>query len=152
MRKISCYCLFDITPTGVTGHQRQTSYPFTTRKGQVIQDQRQLNLARNQQRNWDTVLQLIGLRTQIFETSDPEIIENNNIFPNAPAGARVWSFSFEVEPQAQWLVDNDEFWVLKHDSERTPMILGLNETALLEPWITALGNNINIIYHAQENK
>jgi hypothetical protein len=152
MRKIKCHCLFDITATGVTGHQRQIGYPFTTKKGQVITDQQQLTLARNQQRNWDTLLQLIGLRTQIFETSNPEIIKNNNIFSNAPDTARVWSFNFEIEPQAQWLVDNDEFWVLKHDSEHTPMILGLNETVLLEPWITALGTNINIIYHAQETK
>lgn len=152
MRKIKCHCLFDITPTGITGHQRQTSYPFTTKKGHVITDQNQMAMARNQQRNWDTLLQLIGLRTQIFEISTPEIIKNGDIFSSAPTDARVWCFDFEIEPQSQWSVDNDEFWVLKHDSEHTPMILGLTETALLEPWIVALGDSINIIYHAQSNK
>jgi len=149
MRKIKCYCLFDITSTGVTGHQRQSTYPFTTKKGHVIVDQLHLTNARNQQRNWDTVLQLIGLRTQVFEITDPVIIKNENIFSNAKSDDRVWAFTFEIEPQAQWSVDNDEFWILKHDSERTPMIVGLQETALLEPWITALGADANIIYHAQ---
>jgi hypothetical protein len=152
MRKIKCHCLFDITPTGVTGHQRQINYPFTTKKGHVIADQQQLNRARNQQRNWDTVLQLIGLRTQAFEITDPTTTQNQGLFARADDQDLVWSFEFEIEPQSQWSVDNDEFWVLKQDSERTPMITGLGETARLDPWIQSTGSNINIIYHVQENK
>jgi len=127
MLRVECYCLFDITATGVT----------STRPGN---DQR----ARNQQRNWDTMLQLAGMRTQIFNVEGPVLSDS----ADTPLGTdhRVWHFSFEIEPESQWLVDGDEFWVLRHDSEGTPMITGLTESAGVEPMIRALGPAPNVIY------
>ncbi len=107
----------------------------------------ELNRARNQQRNFDTLLQLIGLRTQIFNIESPTLC-NSPLFP----GQKSWRFSFEIEANAQWLVDNDEFWVLKQDSNNTPMIVGLTEDPGLGPILDATGINPNIIYHAQETK
>jgi len=127
MLRVECYCLFDITATGVT----------STRPGG---DQR----ARNQQRNWDTMLQLAGMRTQVFNVEGPRMPDSADM-PFGP-DRRVWHFSFEIEPESQWLVDGDEFWVLRHDSEGTPMITGLTESAGVEPMIRALGPAPNVIY------
>ena len=153
MRKVECLCLFDITATAVNGTQRNIQYPYVSKNGTQINDAWSLSQARNQQRNLDTILQLIGMRTQIFEISDPELVADiPEEFTWAGDRARVWRFTFEIEPQSQWTVDNDEFWILKNDSDRTPMLAGLAETVAMEPWLVAQGHNINIIYHAQDNK
>jgi hypothetical protein len=153
MLKIECLCLFDITATAVNGHQRNIEYPYVSKTGTVINDQLELARARNQQRNLDTILQLVGMRTQVFEISDPEIVTNvPQDFAWAGPDVQVWRFTFEIEPQSQWSVDNDDFWLLKNDSDRTPMLMGLTETAKMDPWLITQGSNINIIYHAQTNK
>jgi hypothetical protein len=149
MQKFECYCLFDITATAVTGHQRNTEYPYISKSGIQIRNAQELAQARNQQRNLDTILQLVGMRTQIFEVTAPEVVtEHISEFAWAGDTVKVWKFSFEIEPQSQWTVDNDEFWVLKNDSHSTPMLLGLTETAKMNPWIVTQGNCINTIYHA----
>jgi hypothetical protein len=131
MKKVDCYCLFDITATGVSSNRPSGPDPA-------------VNLARNQQRNWDTMTQLAGMRTQIFNIDPPQRIEGKE----SPFGddCTAWKFSFEIEPEAQWTVDGDEFWVLKHDSDGTPMITGLTETPGLEPLIQTLGDHPNVIY------
>ena len=62
--KIRCRTLFDITATGITGHHKPSRIPFTDNSGQLILDERSWNRGRNQQRNWETLTQLISLRTQ----------------------------------------------------------------------------------------
>jgi hypothetical protein len=144
MIKIQCYSRFDITATGVTISPKQVTFPFETRQGLIFRSSQDLTKARNQQRNFDTLMQLIGLRTQVFNASVPERLEDPPLFP----GCRAWRFDFEVEPKSQWLVDDDDFWLLKHDSQGTPMIISLDESSPLDPWIVTDGNNPNIIYHA----
>ncbi len=153
MLKVECLCLFDITATAVNGHQRNIEYPYTSKTGSVIHNQLELAQARNQQRNFDTILQLAGMRTQVFEITDPELVTDiPKEFAWAGNNVNVWRFTFEVEPQSQWTVDGDDFWILKNDSDCTPMLMGLTETASMEPWLITQGHNVNIIYHAQTNK
>lgn len=147
MRKVECHSLFDITNTGINGHTRNIAFPVTDKNGNQIMTSAELNRARNQQRNFDTLLQLIGLRTQIFNIESPTLC-NSSLFP----GQKSWRFNFEIEDNAQWLVDRDEFWVLKQDSDNTPMIIGLTEDPGLNPILDATGINPNIIYHAQDTK
>jgi hypothetical protein len=127
MQKVECYCLFDITATGVT-------------QNRATGDQQ----ARNQQRNWDTMMQLVGMRTQVFNVQGPEIADS--VESPFAKDRRTWKFTFEIEPEAQWLVDGDEFWVLKQDSDGTPMITGLSESSDIEPIIRTSGFHTNVIY------
>jgi len=136
MQKVDCYCLFDITATGVTYNRPGSGDPTEQR-------------ARNQQRNWDTMMQLVGMRTQVFNVSGPDIVESKES-PFA-LDQKTWKFSFEIEPEAQWLVDDDEFWLLRQDSEGTPMITGLTETADTGPLIRTSDLYPNVIY-ARGNK
>ena len=143
MQKIECFTLFDITATGINGHVKAAQFPYVSRGGIEIKDVLELSRARNQQRNFDTLLQLIGLRTQMFNVTDPVVLTTG------PFGDhKTWCFNFEIEPQSQWSVDGDQFWILRQDSQGTPMIIGLEETAVLEPKIVAQGHNANVIYHA----
>jgi hypothetical protein len=127
MQKVECYCLFDITATGVT-------------QNRATGDQQ----ARNQQRNWDTMMQLVGMRTQVFNVQGPEIADS--VESPFVKDRRTWKFTFEIEPEAQWLVDGDEFWVLKQDSDGTPMITGLTESGDIEPIIRTSESGANVIY------
>jgi hypothetical protein len=147
MRKVECYCLFDITNTGIIGHTRNTAFPVIDKTGNKISTSVDLNRARNQQRNFDTLLQLIGLRTQIFNIESPTVCNGNNTPLAQPK--KCWKFSFEIEPNSQWSVDRDEFWVLKQDNDGTPMIVGLTEDSGLDPLLHATGPTPNIVYHGQ---
>ena len=76
MIKIKVCTLFDITTTGVTGHFKTSRIPFTDRAGHRIDTVDAWNRARNQQRNWETLTQLIQLRTQIDNVVEPTFLDN----------------------------------------------------------------------------
>ena len=108
--------LVDITATGMTRHK----LGFETQ--------------RDQQRNWETVLQVIGLRSQ------PQLIEgpisaNFDIDETSGFGEmyfgkqRAWIFCFGVEHEDVFLEDGDPVGGLDRDFAQVPIICGLDETA-----------------------
>ena len=129
-----CQTLFDITATGVTGHLRPTRMPFTDQAGQLISDQDAWHRSRNQQRNWETLTQIIGLRTQIFDLQ----------LPVRDRGGTTWMFEFETELDGVFGPDSDPTQILREDSEGVPMILGLDNRSDLAPVIVNRGPEQNI--------
>jgi hypothetical protein len=115
--KIQCQTLFDITATGITGHIKPGRMPFTDRAGTKIADAEQWHRSRNQQRNWETITQLISLRTQVNDLSDPVKIQDQ------------WQFEFEVENENLFADKIDPLAVLKIDCDSVPMLTGLGESA-----------------------
>ena len=113
--KIRCTTTFDITATGTTGHVKPTRMPFTDRAGTKITSVESWNRSRNQQRNWETMTQLISLRTQISELKDAVRIDN------------VWQFEFTVENENLFLHNDDPLSILKSDCDQVPMLTGLSE-------------------------
>ena len=113
--KIQCSTIFDITQTGITGHFKSSQVPFDDRAGSRIVDLTSWTRSRNQQRNLETISQLLQLRTQIFEVSTPVDVDG------------YWSFEFSVEFEGIYQQDQDPFGILKQDCEGVPMLLGLNE-------------------------
>jgi hypothetical protein len=130
--KILCRTTFDITCTGVTGHYRPGRIPFQDRAGHNIVDEATWHRARNQQRNWETVTQLIQLRTQVEDLGQP--VQDNG----------TWSFEFSVESPDVFRQDNDALAVLCQDCEGVPMLTNLDETALLVPQLVVFGSDPNI--------
>jgi hypothetical protein len=126
--KIQCQTLFDITATGVTGHIKPGRMPFWDQAGSRITDTESWNRSRNQQRNWETVTQLIGLRTQTVNLTIPAKIDNQ------------WQFEFEVDNENLFLDNLDPLAVLKADCNSVPMLTGLNETQALTPLLTIDSN------------
>ena len=129
-----CQTLFDITATGVTGHCRPTRMPFTDQAGQAIADQDAWHRSRNQQRNWETLTQIIGLRTQIFDLQ----------LPVRDRGGTTWMFEFETELDGVFGPDTDPTQILREDSEGVPMILNLDNRSDLAPVIINHGPEQNI--------
>jgi hypothetical protein len=132
--RFACQTLFDITATGITGHFKSTRIPHHDRAGQPIADQSDWNRSRNQQRNWETLTQIIGLRTQLFDITDP--------IPDS-TGTK-WMFEFETETAGAFGPDLDPCQVLVTDAEGVPMLRGLNNCPDIEPFICTTGTRQNI--------
>jgi hypothetical protein len=132
--KYVCQTLFDITATGVTGHFRPTRMPFTDQSGQEIRDQDAWNRSRNQQRNWETLTQIIGLRTQIFDLQAPV----------RDRGGTTWMFEFETELDGVFGPESDPTQILREDAEGVPMLLNLDNRSDLAPVIVTQGSEQNI--------
>jgi hypothetical protein len=114
--KFACQTLFDITATGVTGHYKLSRIPFRDRAGQLIHDTESWNRSRNQQRNWETITQILSLRTQLFDLSDPI---------SDQTGTR-WMFEFETETDGVYGPESDPVSVLRSDAAGVPMLRELD--------------------------
>lgn len=114
--KYACQTLFDITATGVTGHCKQSRMPFYDRTGQLIDNADSWNRSRNQQRNWETITQILSLRTQLFALTDPIADQT---------GTR-WMFEFETESDGIYGSEEDPVAILRADANGVPMLRELN--------------------------
>ena len=108
--------LVDITATGVTRHRAEHE------------------LERNQQRNWETVLQVIGLRAQPQLIQGPirhecTIDESGGFGEMYHGHHQVWIFCFGVEHEDVFLLEGDPVGGLDKDFAQVPVICGLEETA-----------------------
>ncbi len=126
--KIKCTTLFDITRTNVSN--RRQWLQITPEGGQK---------ERNQQSNFETVLQVISLRCQPENITDP--VKGNSGFWGK---TKAWQFSFTIEQPAILLQDGDPVGVLKIDCEGVPMIVGLDEKSGLMPVLHHEGPMKNI--------
>lgn len=106
--------MFDVTATGVTGHFRPSRLPFTDDSGRPVTNEADWNRARNQQRNWETLTQLISLRTQV-----------NHGHPRRKDGR--WIFEFETDSDTVYYENGDNLALLKRDCDMVPMLTGLHE-------------------------
>lgn len=142
MVKIRCYTLFDCTATGIKGRNRHRGLPMTTAQAQVLTDEQQLALAMNQQRNWDTFLQILSLRTQPEILLEPRLITDPTVIRVGlgRAGSRAWMFEFSTDREDVFLQAGDKLGCLHSDSQGVPMLKNLTESAEnLEDHITCSG-------------
>lgn len=105
MDSLVCLTLIDITNTN-------------TKRGESKE--------RDQQRNWETVLQVLGLKTQPVVLEGPVILDDvyPGVFGEFYEGKhRLWAFSFTSDTEVYSLEQ------LAQDFEQVPIILGLDETA-----------------------
>jgi hypothetical protein len=139
--KILCKTKFDCTYTGVTGHFRPSEIPFQDQAGQAVSSQENWNHSRNQQRNWETLMQIFGLRTQPMDITKPVCTEG------------IWEFDFVSESESVFGQSGhkDSFIGLKNDCNGVPMIVNLNEQSGLAPTIIVSGADQNIWFESINN-
>ena len=109
------YTLVDITPT------------------RVIRSVNPDDLKRNQQRNWETVLQCMSLRTQPLHITEPKIYKEvsmnmckfGDYFQTQQT---VWTWSWAIEKPEVYDLPNKPLGGLLQDFEQVPIICGLEET------------------------
>lgn len=116
--RYSLYTLVDVSKTDVTQHTDE----WVTE--------------RNQQRNLDTALQLISLRTQPTDVKHfKPVIEDlvNHSFGTSYQGEhKVWRIDWSTEYDRVYTKGPDRYGVLKDDFNQSPITLNLNETATPE--------------------
>lgn len=132
--KIQCRTLFDCSRTGVTGHFRLSQVPFQDQTGQTIRSEQDWQFARNQQRNWETIVQIISLRTQPMNLS------------NTTEQDKLWEFTFEVEAEGVYSINADvnNMDALLNECAGIPMVVNLTERPGVEPKIVTQGEHQNI--------
>ena len=115
---------FDITETGINRVYKSQHLP-TKINGKTVNTGDEWNTKRKQQNNFETVMQVLGMRGTPTEVSKP--VHNDG----------VWSFVFEVDDT---LVYGENLELLVVELEGTPMIVGLSEQENLDPFLNS--NNI----------
>ena len=145
MQTISVITYFDCTATGTKSYRKlQNSY--VDNSGKSISTLDDWNFSRNQQRNWETILQCVSLQTQPMNVSEPQIIKKKE--------NTLWTFSFGIEHRGIFTKDDDQLGLLKEAVHGVPMIVGLDETyreGFLLPYLIAKGDNQNIVFDIIEN-
>jgi hypothetical protein len=139
--QILCKTLFDCSYTGITGYFRPSQVPFVDQAGNTITTQDDWNRARNKQRNWETIMQMISLRAQPTMIKNPKQIDN------------YWQFVFAVETPGVYSTngDLDNTDGLANECAGIPMITGLDEPAGLDPHLIITGPDQNIWFAAINN-
>jgi len=130
--QVTCYTVFDITRTRVVGHYNQASVPFRDHANQLVVDRDSWLRSRNQQRNWETLTQVLSLRTQLLNITDPVITTHAQWSEQT-----VWSFVFDIEFDTVLATDNNPLGLLLQDVDHVPMLLNLTETVSTSPWLSA---------------
>ena len=130
------YTLVDITNTNVVNNEQQKQ--------------------RNQQRNWETIYQILSLRTQLIAFEYAGIayddVSKYSFGTNYTGQHKIWQFNFSVEHEDVYGIGNDRYGVLKDDFKIAPIILGLDETAKpTMPLFYASGPEKNIYFIAEKN-
>lgn len=93
---------------------RLDEMPFVDCAGQQVSNQTDWLRSRNQQRNYETLLQLFGLRTQPQNITDPVVVNDK------------WEFTFESENDNVFLSGTDPLGCLKQDAETVPMVADIS--------------------------
>ena len=126
------YTLVDITDTNVT--------KFSPERARE----------RKQQRNWETVQQLLGLRSQVLDIKQIKLVEdvNKHEFGSAYKDKHtIWMFEFTVEFDAVYNLNNNPVGTLTTDFHHSPITTELDETATFElPLFYTDGENKNIYF------
>ena len=147
------YSLVDITKTDTLSQFNSVIPSITDASGYDIHDSGSWLFSRNRQRNWETIIQVIGLRAQAIVLIEPRLITKQNLkkyafgksFSNNEAN--IWVFSFGVEVGAVYSNEENELYWLEQDMNNIPIISGLTETESFEPRaLQCFGNNRNIYF------
>lgn len=122
---------FNCTHTGITGHFKSAALPFTDRSGSVITDKSQWEVARNFERNRETVLQIVSLYTQPQDISNTVIVDGQ------------WQFEFSIDADGVFQLDDDPVGLLKTAVEGVPIFV--------DERIEYMRSNINITFKIINN-
>jgi hypothetical protein len=152
MEFITIYTLFDITRTGVLKNYTPDIPAFIDDADQLVRNQAEWNRSRNQQRNFETLMQIISLRAQPIMLENPKIFTVQSFdqmgFGSAIQGGQtVWMVSFATEHTDVYSDASTALGLLVSECHNIPMITGLTETFLPNSqFIQTSGINTNTVF------
>lgn len=136
--KIRCVTLYDITQTGVGRRV------YTTAQTSIDTIKQ-----RNQQINFETILQIVSMRCQPENITMPQrsIQTIKNYFGTAySTKAQCWEFTFTVDRPDVFANGNQVLGHLYGDSDGVPMLIKLDESLELPTQINITDKYKNIYY------
>jgi hypothetical protein len=147
--RIKCYTLYDITQTNVNFRKKNTEI--------VPADEMK---KRSQQSNFETILQIINMRSQPEEISNSELTVINiddlkdfnfgylyeKSYNKTISKINVWSFTFSVDHADVFNNGINDLGSLSDDCNQVPMILRLEETFKLSNQMTISDEQRNIYF------
>ena len=96
-----------------------------------------------QQANFNSLVQAIGMRSNVTWIQDPEL--HNGRLPIGPGKAAHWIWQFVAEREDVFLNQGDDVALLVNDLDGVPIVDQLNNTVELTPAVfRSQGDNINI--------
>lgn len=113
---VLCRTLFDITKTNVSNRRKTMDIVSS----EIIKQ-------RNQQSNYETVIQVISLRALPENISEPKVTKM------VDKNVNCWEFQFEVLQNSVFNDGDNELGNLYTDCNGVPMIVGLDESKNLTP-------------------
>lgn len=148
---IVCHTLIDITNTGVVGNFKANLLPFVDKSGKKITDLKSWQYSRNQQRNFESILQVVGLRAQPYIVTEPNKVEIDLrafSFGSAFSGRQsVWMFKFFTEQKDAFDIGTQKLAGLINDFNSIPIIPSLEESVpLAQPVFFSTGDSLNIYF------
>ena len=147
--RIKCYTLYDITQTNVNFRKKNTEI--------VPEDEMK---KRSQQSNFETILQIINMRSQPEEISESELTVINiddlkdfnfgylyeKSYNKTINKINVWSFTFSVDHADVFNNGINDLGSLSDDCNQVPMILKLEETFKLSNQMNISDEQRNIYF------
>jgi hypothetical protein len=147
--RIKCYTLYDITQTNVNFRKKNTEI--------VPADEMK---KRSQQSNFETILQIINMRSQPEEISESELTVINiddlkdfnfgylyeKSYNKTINKINIWSFTFSVDHADVFNNGINDLGSLSDDCNQVPMILRLEETFKLSNQMTISDEQRNIYF------
>jgi hypothetical protein len=127
---------FDITNTGVVRNFKKELLPFKAGSTFLVTKDEWVT-ARRQQSNWETLIQIISLRTQPL-----------NI--HTVKRDKKWVLEFDIETIDAYKVGDDALGLLKEDCGNVPFLVGLTEQAADNAFIIADGPDMNTEFLTDE--
>jgi|SaaInlStandDraft_3_1057020.scaffolds.fasta_scaffold31742_2 hypothetical protein len=136
MSRVQVYTLFDITYTGIIRTFNNNVLPIKTYNGNKITTEAEWLFARRQQSNYETLLQVLSLRIQLFDVKYPKLKKYKdliNIHPDISFGNAydisgdilIWSFIFRHEAAEALSANNSPVGLLYSDCANVPIMCGL---------------------------
>jgi hypothetical protein len=107
-------------------------------------------IAHKKEQNFQTVLQTLGMRANIFYTDSPNImtVAGSIIGFNTNEIINVWNFNFHTEKDNLFEYNKDPVGYLKEDFDAIPYIPGLDESMEQNyPVFVTTGTACNIIFY-----
>lgn len=105
---------------------------------------------RNQQRNWETVTQVLSLRAQLLELEYLGVVDEDlelySFGVDYTGKHKVWTFEFAVDRENVYSFDCDRYGTLKDDFKIAPIITGLTETVYLTRPLFEVAGPLKNIY------
>jgi|TARA_B100000965_G_scaffold390382_1_gene397159 hypothetical protein len=129
---MSIYCVQTLVDVSDNGNLNQ-AFPFKTKSGYLVHDKDTLSLAKDQQQNFNTLVQSLQIRANITWDQHPvttDIVTGNTKFGKIYEGKqKVWTFIFYTDQQDVYADADGHTSAGEKDLDLIPIVSFCKETA-----------------------